>query len=97
MKKSNWNPITNGAILWFRFGPSHLDPSDSVIWDISPGAFGRDGYLPLNMEEARSYYVFEEGGITEGSNGLGHAVNPTTQEPYAPQPVVTGRFHSRFS
>ncbi|HAW73902.1 MAG TPA: hypothetical protein DCX00_08815 [Flavobacteriales bacterium] len=71
---------------------SHLDPSDSVIWDISPGAFGRDGYLPLNMEEARSYYVFEEGGITEGSNGLGHAVNPTTQEPYAPQPVLRGDF-----
>ncbi len=71
---------------------SHLDPADSVIWDTSPGAFGRDGFMPANMEEARAYYLFEEGGIAEGPNGLGHALNPVTQEPYAPQNVLRGDF-----
>jgi hypothetical protein len=71
---------------------SHLDPIDSVIWDISPGVFGRDGEMPTTMEEARSYYVFEEGGMAEGASGLGHPLNPITQEPYAPQPVFRGDF-----
>ena len=71
---------------------SHLDPSDSVVWDISPGAFGRNGDTPTNMEEARLYYLTEEGGMAPGEGEVGHPYNPTTNEPYAPQSVLRGDF-----
>ena len=71
---------------------SHLDPTDSVLWNISPGAFGRDGVTPINMTEARDYYAFEEGGMIEGPDGSGHQMNPSTQEPYDSNLVFRGDF-----
>lgn len=69
---------------------SHLDPSDSVTWDISPGATGLNGYLPTNMEEARAYYQSESGGIQAPGVAPGHPINPHTGEPYAAQEVLRG-------
>lgn len=63
---------------------SHLDPADSVRWDISPGALGNIDTFPQTIEAYRDYYDFEEGG--DPSNG--HDLNPYTGEPYEPQYVL---------
>ncbi len=68
---------------------SHLDPADSVMWDISPGALGRMGDYPTSFDEARDFYQFHDGGVLEGP---GHAFNPATGEPYAPQVVPRGDY-----
>ena len=70
---------------------SHLDPSDSVMWDIGPGAFSWDGFLPDNIEEARDYYAVDGVPVAAGVEA-GHPFNPVTGEPYAPQPVLRGDF-----
>jgi hypothetical protein len=64
---------------------SHLDPSDEVMWDISPGAIGNT-QLPLADELA--YYNYLDG----GDWGTGHAVNPVTGLPYEPQIVPRGDY-----
>lgn len=72
---------------------SHLDVSDGVIWDISPGAFGRNGVYPENMDEARAFYLAEAGGVVDGPDGpQGHPINPITGEFYESQPVLRGDF-----
>ncbi|MDJ0870058.1 MAG: thrombospondin type 3 repeat-containing protein, partial [Myxococcota bacterium] len=65
---------------------SHLDPSDGVLWDISPASIG-NAPLPDPADYA-SYYDFEDG----GDWGTGYAVNPMTGEPYAPQTVPRGDY-----
>lgn len=62
---------------------SHLDPSDSVIWDISPGAKGNIQNYPQNIAELRDFYDLFEGGDT----GKGHNINPKTGQPYPPNLV----------
>jgi hypothetical protein len=65
---------------------SHLDPSDGVLWDISPAS---QGNAPLpDPSQWRSYYDFEEG----GDWGTGYAVNPVTGQPYTPQMVARGDY-----
>ena len=64
----------------------HLDPSDGVLWDISPGAMGNSP-LP-QISEWRQYYDVEGG----GDWGQGYAVNPVTGQPYAPQIVPRGDY-----
>lgn len=72
---------------------SHLSPTDSVMWDISPGAMGRNGYIPSDYEEARDYYVWLEGGLENAPNGTqGHPLNPHTGLPYPPHLVPRGDF-----
>lgn len=71
---------------------SHLDPQDSVVWDISPGASGLNGFLPTNIEEAREYYQSESGVIQAPNATPGHPINPHTGEPYASQEVFRGDF-----
>ena len=62
---------------------SHLDPADPTMWDISPASIGNRESLPETYEEALEFYNFEEG----GSESPGHAVNPKTGQPYAPNMV----------
>lgn len=62
---------------------SHLDPSDGVLWDISPGSIGNIPELPSTFEEMSDFYVFLEG----GDPSLGWDLNPATGEPYEPQLV----------
>ena len=68
---------------------SHLDPDDGVMWDISPGARGnRSTPLPTSPAEYRRFYDADAG----GQSGDGHAVNPITGQPYAPNVVPRGDY-----
>ncbi len=62
---------------------AHLDPADGVMWDISPGSIGNIRDYPESLQEYRDFYDALEG----GDSGLGHALNPYTNEPYEPQIV----------
>lgn len=65
---------------------SHLDPSDGVMWDISPGARG-NSILP-DPGEYESFYDLINGGDTY----TGYDVNPVTGKPYEPHIVPRGDF-----
>ena len=67
---------------------SHLDPTDGVMWDISPGNMGSDGSFPLDPEDFESFYNFFDG----GGQHPGHELNPITGEPYEPQMVPRGDY-----
>ena len=64
---------------------SHLDTSDGVMWDISPGALGNTDIdnFPTDYADYPNFYKFFEG----GDIGTGHALNPVTQMPYEPNVV----------
>lgn len=62
---------------------AHLDPADSVLWDISPASIGNIQTYPQTLEEHRDFYDLTEG----GDPGIGYEVNPHTGQPYAPQMV----------
>ncbi len=64
---------------------SHLDPTDGVMWDISPGAIGNIDLdeFPTTTLGLRDFYKQFEG----GDIGKGHAINPHTGQPYEPQIV----------
>jgi hypothetical protein len=65
---------------------SHLDPTDGVLWDISPAGQGNS---PLaDPSEWRDFYDFEGG----GDWGQGYTVNPVTGQPYTPQIVPRGDY-----
>ena len=69
---------------------SHNDPTDGVMWDISPGAIGgltEDDY-PETFEEMPDFYDFFNG----GDQSPGHALNPATGMPYEPQVVARGDY-----
>jgi hypothetical protein len=69
---------------------SHLDPADSVMWDISPGALGNfQGEYPTDFADYPEFYKEYEGGIF-GSNG--RDLNPVTGEPYPPNIVPRGDY-----
>lgn len=72
-----WN--FNLVSIW----SSHLDPADSVFWDISPASIGNIPSLPTSFEEYDQFYKEIEG----GDPSLGHAINPKTGAPYPPQIV----------
>lgn len=67
---------------------SHLDPSDSVMIDISPGSIGNIDSLPVNIDLYKKFYAFDFG----GDNGKGHKINPITKKPYMSQIVPRGDF-----
>ncbi|MEM9023756.1 MAG: DUF6851 domain-containing protein, partial [Bacteroidota bacterium] len=62
---------------------SHLDPLDSVMWDISPASIGNIQDYPENIPDLQFFYDLQDG----GDPGPGHAVNPTTGMAYPPQLV----------
>lgn len=65
--------------MWSR----HHDPSDATVWDTSPASIGNltIDEMPQTIEEYAAIYDFIEG----GANSPGHAINPATGAPYAPQ------------
>jgi len=64
----------------------HLDPTDGVLWDISPASRGN---TPLpEVDEYEAYYDILEG----GDWGTGYDVNPVTGQPYEPQIVPRGDY-----
>jgi len=65
---------------------SHLDPTDGVMWEISPASIGN---APLAaVDEYESFYDFENG----GDWGQGYTLNPVTGLPYTPQMVPRGDY-----
>lgn len=78
-----------GFELVLKWG-SHLDPSDGVMWDISPGARGNfQGDYPTDFADYPEFYREHEGG-TFGADG--HPVNPVTGQPYPPNIVPRGDY-----
>ena len=68
---------------------SHLDPTDGVSWNISPGARGNlSEPLPETAAEYRAWYDEREG----GQPGTGHSVNPITGQPYPDNIVPRGDY-----
>ena len=67
---------------------SHLDPTDGVLWDISPGNIGNAPELPQTFVEYQAFYNLLEGGDT----GHGHPLNPHTGQPYEEQWVPRGDY-----
>ncbi|MFT7590083.1 MAG: hypothetical protein ACI959_002306, partial [Limisphaerales bacterium] len=69
---------------------SHLDPTDGVMWDISPASIGNTDYasFPATFADFGSFYDFENGGV--GSTG--RALNPVTGLPYVAQSVPRGDY-----
>ncbi|MFD1063814.1 FG-GAP-like repeat-containing protein [Winogradskyella litorisediminis] len=64
---------------------SHMDPTDGVMIDISPGNIGNTDIanFPTDFANYPSFYNFESG----GDNSTGHSVNPVTSTPYNPNIV----------
>jgi len=69
---------------------AHLDPSDGVLWDISPGHIGNLNIdeFPKTISGLRDFYNKLEG----GDFSQGYAMNPKTNQPYAPQIVPRGDY-----
>lgn len=69
---------------------AHLDPSDGVIWDISPGAMGNTpvSSYPASFNEYNQFYDFLNG----GSIGTGRSLNPKTNAAYNSQFVPRGDY-----
>lgn len=67
---------------------SHLDPSDGVVWDISPRAIGNmDIHQDFGEEGIFGLYRTDGGDL-----GTGYAVNPKTNRPYEAQLVPRGDY-----
>jgi len=66
----------------------HLDPTDGVMWDISPGAMGNVETFPSTYTEDTDFHNFLEG----GDPGTGNPINPKTGLPYEPQIVPRGDY-----
>ncbi len=87
-------PLLNGVgDEYYRWGAeqvaiwsSHLDPSDGVMWDISPASIG-NAVLP----DPSQYEAFYDR-INGGDWGTGYTVNPATGQPYAQQLVPRGDY-----
>ncbi|MEL6255803.1 MAG: vanadium-dependent haloperoxidase [Bacteroidota bacterium] len=67
---------------------SHLDPADSVKWNISPRIRGNSEELPASIYEFPSYYKQFEGGTW----AKGHRRNPITAKPYEDNWVPRGDY-----
>ena len=68
---------------------SHLDESDGVTLDISPGARGNLNEFPSNPADYPNFYDFDEGGMFQSQ---GHDLNPFTGQPYEPNIVKRGDY-----
>ena len=65
-----------------------LDPTDGVMWDISPASIGNRSNYPTTLETYASLYDATNG----GSPSPGHSVNPSTGAAYAPNMVPRGDY-----
>ena len=86
-------PQFNAQDEYYRWGfeqvamwSSHLDPTDGVMWDISPASIG-NAPLPDPSEYA-TFFDRPNG----GDWGTGYDVNPATGLPYTPQIVPRGDY-----
>ena len=85
--------------FWWNFAlvakwSGQLDQADGVMIDVSPASIGNDPGaerpLPTTFAEYQAFYDSDNG----GDRSPGHAINPATGEPYAPQIVRARRLHA---
>jgi len=69
---------------------SHLDPTDGVMWDISPRSIGNidSSQFPTEFSDYDQFYNLMDG----GDISVGHATNPVTGQAYEPQLVPRGDY-----
>ena len=67
---------------------SHLDPTDGVMWDISPASIGNNSAFPTTIEGLRDFYQLLDG----GDLSAGWDMNPVTGQPYETQMVPRGDY-----
>jgi hypothetical protein len=67
---------------------AHLDPTDKVLWDISPAKIGNVKSYPTNLADLHQFYNFKTG--QDGS--MGRDTNPRTGQPYTTQIVPRGDY-----
>lgn len=67
---------------------SHLDPTDGVLWDISPASIGNIQEYPNTLGRYKSFYNQRAG----GDSSPGHSLNPVTGKQYEPQLVPRGDY-----
>tara|TARA_R110002050_G_scaffold300018_1_gene467371 strand:+ start:57343 stop:61377 length:4035 start_codon:yes stop_codon:yes gene_type:complete len=69
---------------------SHLDPSDGVLWDISPKSIGNISIeqLPEQYSDYKNFYNENDG----GDIGKGRSINPYTNTAYQEQMVPRGDY-----
>ncbi len=67
---------------------AHHDHEDGVLWDISPASLGNIQTYPTDFADYASFYNVEDG----GDYGIGHTINPFTNQPYQPQVVPRGDY-----
>ncbi|RED98417.1 FG-GAP-like repeat-containing protein [Marinoscillum furvescens] len=69
---------------------SHLDPTDGVLWDISPRSMGNIALedLPTAFDQYNQFYQYTAGGDVS----KGYAKNPHTNLPYEEQLVPRGDY-----
>ena len=84
----NENDLYTQAFSMVSVWSSHLDPSDSVRWDISPKAIGNNSNYPSDFNAHDSFYNFLDG----GDKSPGHSINPITGEPYESQFKLRGDY-----
>ena len=65
-----------------------LDPTDGVMWDISPASSGNRDSYPTTLETYGTLYDANNG----GSPSPGHSVNPSTGQAYVPNMVPRGDY-----
>ena len=65
-----------------------LDPTDGVMWDISPASIGNNDTFPTTLETYATFYDATNG----GSSSLGHSINPSTGLPYETNMVPRGDY-----
>ena len=64
---------------------SHLSPDDGALIDIAPSGLGNIAAYPDALEDYPAFYDADP-------HGPGHALNPATAKPYAPQWVPRGDY-----
>jgi hypothetical protein len=69
---------------------SHLDPSDSVMWDISPASIGNIQAYPDHTDLSDMEMFYDE--YNGGDASIGHALNPHTGLPYPANIVPRGDY-----
>ena len=86
--QSSWDSFYKWNHSLVSIWQSHLDPSDGVIWDISPASIGNNTWYPTDSTQYDLFYDLTNG----GDPSTGRAVNPITGLPYTPQLVPRGDY-----
>ena len=85
---SSWESFYKWNHTLVSVWQSHLDPTDGVMWDISPGSIGNNSWYPSDSSQYAAFYDLTNG----GDPGTGYTINPVTGIPYSPQIVPRGDY-----